>query len=71
MTGRAEAFARLVSERVPPAKAREAVEAADDILEWRYGYVDPYRLLRLAKLIIEHERIEHERQARPQFELFR
>jgi hypothetical protein len=67
MTGHGnEAFAKLVSERVPPSKAREAVEAAADVLEWRYGYAWPERVVRLARLMIQHERTP----AKPQFELF-
>jgi hypothetical protein len=62
-----EAFAKLVSERVPLAKAREAVEAAADVLEWRYGYAAPDRIERLARLMIQHERTA----AQPQFELFK
>jgi hypothetical protein len=68
MTGQGnEAFARLVSERVPRSKAREAVEAAADVLEWRYGFASPGRVVQLARLMIQHERTP----AKPQFELFK
>lgn len=67
MSALPEAFAKLVSERVPRSKAREAVEAAADVLEWRYGYASPGRVAQLARLMIQHERTP----AKPQFELFK
>jgi hypothetical protein len=38
------------------AEAREALEAAADILEWRLGRAEEWRVVRLAKAIIEHDR---------------
>jgi hypothetical protein len=49
-----EVLARRVAEaeRVPRLEAREAVEAAADILEWRYDYSEPGHVMHLARLII-------------------
>jgi hypothetical protein len=59
MTGHMEALARQVAEgeRVPRGEAREAIEAAADILEWRYDVPPaPWRVIQLARLMIQHQR---------------
>ena len=41
---------------VSRALAREAVQAATEILEWRLGCAPPQRVFRLARAMTEHER---------------
>lgn len=54
----ADTLARSLASRegVSRAKAREAIEAARDVLTWRLGHAPPGRVMRLASAIIEHER---------------
>jgi hypothetical protein len=59
MSGHMEALARQVAEaeRVPRLEARQALEAAADILEWRYDYPPPpWRVIQLARLMIQYQR---------------
>jgi hypothetical protein len=39
--------------RAEAAVADELLEEARDVLEWRLGYADPARVLRLARLLAE------------------
>jgi hypothetical protein len=58
------------SERASRLQAREAVAAAIAILEWRLECdPPPWRVERLARLLIEYERTRAA--PRPQLELFR
>lgn len=59
MSGPMEALARQVAEAeaAPRFEAREAVEAAADILEWRYDFPPPpWRVVKLARLIVQRPR---------------
>jgi len=59
MNGHMEALARQVAaaESVPRLEAREAIEAAADILEWRYDFPPaPWRVAQLARLMIQYQR---------------
>jgi hypothetical protein len=59
MSGHMEALARQVAEaeRVPRLEARQALEAAADILEWRYDFPPaPWRVIQLARLMIQYQR---------------
>ena len=54
-----EAIARQVAaaESASRLEAREAVQAAADVLEWRYDFPPaPWRVERLARLMIQYER---------------
>jgi hypothetical protein len=54
-----ESLARQVAEaeRVPRIEAREVVEAATDLLEWRYDFPPPpWRVVQLARLMVQYER---------------
>jgi hypothetical protein len=55
-SGAPEALARQVAEAesVPRGEAWEAIEAAADILEWRYDWPPPpWRVVQLARLILQ------------------
>jgi hypothetical protein len=59
MSAHLDKLARQVAdaESVPRGEAREAIAAAADILEWRYDFPPaPWRVIQLARLMIQYQR---------------